>query len=46
MGNHQAKAPAEPQPPTEAVPEPVAETTDEFSTPRASVGWSKRKKGR
>ena len=46
MGNHQPTVAAQPQPATEAVPEPVAETTDEFSTPRASVGWSKRKKGR
>ncbi len=46
MGQHQATVPAEPEP---VVAEPVveaavAESTDEFGTPRASAGWSKRKK--
>lgn len=36
MGQHQATVPAE--------TEPVVETTDDFGTPRASSGWSKRKK--
>lgn len=56
MGKHQATVPAEPEPVSEQpVAEPVAEqpaaaaktaTTDDFGTPRASVGWSKRRKGR
>ena len=47
MGKHEAMVAAEPQPVTAtSAPEPVAETQDEFGTPRASVGWSKRKKGR
>jgi cytoskeletal protein CcmA (bactofilin family) len=56
MGQHQATVPAEPGPASaEAVPEQVAEspaaasektTTDDFGTPRASAGWSKRRKGR
>jgi cytoskeletal protein CcmA (bactofilin family) len=56
MGKHQATVPAEPEPTSaQPVAEPVAEqpaaaskkaTTDDFGTPRASVGWSKRRKGR
>jgi cytoskeletal protein CcmA (bactofilin family) len=57
MGKHQATVPAEPEPASaEPVAQPVAElpvaasktkaTTDDFSTPRASAGWSKRRKGR
>lgn len=55
MGKHKATVPAEPkpasaQPAAEPVPEPPAAaeaaTGDEFGTPRASVGWSKRRKGR
>lgn len=56
MGKHQATVPAEPEPASaEPVAEPVAEqpvaaseakATDDFSTPRASAGWSKRRKGR
>jgi cytoskeletal protein CcmA (bactofilin family) len=56
MGKHQATVPAEPEPASaEAVAEAVAEqpvaaseakVTDDFSTPRASAGWSKRRKGR
>jgi cytoskeletal protein CcmA (bactofilin family) len=56
MGKHQATVPAEPEPASaEPVAEPVAEqpvaaseakVTDDFSTPRASAGWSKRRKGR
>jgi cytoskeletal protein CcmA (bactofilin family) len=57
MGKHEATVPAEPGPVAakpvdapsvaETVPETAAEPrTDEFGTPRASVGWTKRKKGR
>ncbi|HEV2477611.1 MAG TPA: polymer-forming cytoskeletal protein [Candidatus Dormibacteraeota bacterium] len=56
MGKHQATVPAEPEPPSaEPAPAPVAEpvaaaaptkSPDELGTPRASVGWSKRRKGR
>jgi cytoskeletal protein CcmA (bactofilin family) len=56
MGKHQATVQAESQPaPAEQVAEPVTEaaaagseptTGDDFGTPRASVGWSKRRKGR
>jgi cytoskeletal protein CcmA (bactofilin family) len=56
MGKHQATVPAEPEPAAaEPVAESVAEqpvaasetkATDDFSTPRASAGWSKRRKGR
>jgi cytoskeletal protein CcmA (bactofilin family) len=56
MGKHQATVPAEPEPASvEPVAEPVAKQpvaaseakgTDDFSTPRASAGWSKRRKGR
>jgi cytoskeletal protein CcmA (bactofilin family) len=56
MGKHQATVPAEPQPaPAEPAAQPIAETAaagsepttgDEFGTPRASLGWSKRRKGR
>jgi len=55
MGKHQATVPAEPEPaPAEPAAALVAEqpaaaarkTTDDLSTPRASAGWSKRRKGR
>jgi cytoskeletal protein CcmA (bactofilin family) len=56
MGQHQAAVPAEPEPvSTEPVAEQVGEqpaaasktkATEDFGTPRASVGWSKRRKGR
>jgi cytoskeletal protein CcmA (bactofilin family) len=56
MGKHQATVPAEPEPaPAEQSAEPVVEkaaaasgptTGDDFGTPRASAGWSKRRKGR
>jgi cytoskeletal protein CcmA (bactofilin family) len=56
MGKHQATVQAESQPtPAEQAAEPVTEaaaagseptTGDDFGTPRASVGWSKRRKGR
>lgn len=47
MGQRQVTVPASPESTTVAAPEPVAvEVQDEFGTPRASVGWSKRKKGR
>lgn len=48
MGKHESTAPAEPEPVTAnpTVPEPAVESADEFGTPRASMGWTKRKKGR
>jgi cytoskeletal protein CcmA (bactofilin family) len=46
MGQHEATVPSEPQPVTATPPPPATETHDEFGTPRASMGWSKRKKGR
>jgi cytoskeletal protein CcmA (bactofilin family) len=57
MGKHEATVPAEPEPVpaepasattvAETVPESGTEPrSDEFDTPRASVGWTKRKKGR
>ena len=56
MGKHQATVPAEQEPASaEPAAAPVAEqpaaapgkrTTEDFSTPRASAGWSKRRKGR
>ena len=56
MGKHQATVPAEPEPASaEPAPVPVVEqaadapqtkSTDDLGTPRASVGWSKRRKGR
>ena len=56
MGKHQATVPVEPEPAVaEPAPEPVAEeaaaapqakTAEDLGTPRASVGWSKRRKGR
>ena len=44
MGQHQSTVPAEPEPVTATGAETASETPDEFGTPRASVGWSKRKK--
>jgi cytoskeletal protein CcmA (bactofilin family) len=50
MGKHQATVPAEPEPASaeRAVEAAASEPTtgDDFGTPRASVGWSKRRKGR
>jgi cytoskeletal protein CcmA (bactofilin family) len=56
MGQHQAAVPAEPEPvSTEPVAEAVGEapaadsrtkTSDDLGTQRASVGWSRRRKGR
>lgn len=56
MGKHQATVPVEPEPVSaEPAPAPVAEqaaaaspmkSTEDLGTPRASVGWSKRRKGR
>ena len=56
MGKHQATVLAEPKPASaEPAAQPAAEqaaaasektTKDDFGTPRASVGWSKRRKGR
>jgi cytoskeletal protein CcmA (bactofilin family) len=47
MGQHQATVPAEPEPVAEQPRAASARpTTDDFGTPRASVGWSKRRKGR
>lgn len=46
MGQHQATVAAEPEPVTASPSQPAPETRDEFGTPRASAGWSKRKKGR
>jgi cytoskeletal protein CcmA (bactofilin family) len=56
MGRHEAAVPAEPEPAAaEPHAEPVGEqpaaaattkTPDDFGIPRASVGWSKRRKGR
>ncbi|HET9783218.1 MAG TPA: polymer-forming cytoskeletal protein [Candidatus Dormibacteraeota bacterium] len=44
MGGHAATVPADAEPPTATPSEAAAETPDEFGTPRASTGWSKRKK--
>ena len=44
MGQHQATVPVEPEPVIDAVPETAAATPDDLGTPRASTGWSKRKK--
>ena len=44
MGKHEATAPTEPEPATATPPESPAQTPDDFGTPRASMGWSKRKK--
>ena len=49
MGKHEASVPAVAEPtPSEPAPEPavepVVEAADLMSTPRASVGWTKRKK--
>jgi len=56
MGKHQATVPVEPEPASaESALEPVVEepaaapgktTAEDLSTPRASAGWSKRRKGR
>ena len=53
MGKHQAAVPAEPPPVTQPVAEPASAEPvaaepvgDDMSTPRASTGWTKRKKGR